>query len=229
MDQAFKVYASIELNHAEKVKSSLQEAKYKWQIPVYTDTHTILVDITKVTSISEDVPKDVRIELEKILNQWHVGAIHIFDDQIVNYAETVKYALENAGYDSKNYTYEIISGIPGIRYPAAIVFNNEEKAEFIIPAERSTTHAFEGDWPTATQNVTPFSASNAKNDNNMPLYYYNDVARASRKSGSLGYGGIGITYQSGTFDWKTGAAAIGIFTVLVICLYSFVRSHKPGD
>ena len=65
MEQAFKVYADIELNQAEKVKSSLQEAKYKWQVPVYTDIHTILADITKVTSISEDVPKDVRIELAK--------------------------------------------------------------------------------------------------------------------------------------------------------------------
>ena len=96
MEQAFKVYADIKLNQAEKVKSSLQEAKYKWQVPVYTDIHTILVDITKVTSISEDVPKDVRIELEKNSNQWHVGAIHIFDGQTVNYAETVKDALEHA-------------------------------------------------------------------------------------------------------------------------------------
>lgn len=137
MEQAFKVYADIELNQAEKVKSSLQEAKYKWQVPVYTDIHTILADITKVTSISEDVPKDVRIELEKNSNQWHVGAIHIFDGQTVNYAETIKDTLEHAGYDPKNYTYEIVSGIPGIRYPTAIVFNSEEKAEFIIPAEPS--------------------------------------------------------------------------------------------
>ena len=62
-----------------------------------------------------------------------------------------------------------------------------------------------------------------------PLYNYSDVARASRKAGLFGHGGIGITYPSGTFNWKTGAAAVGIFTVLVICLYSFVRSRKPGD
>lgn len=229
MEQAFKVYADIELNHAEKVKSSLQEAKYKWQVPVYTDIHTILVDITKVTSISEDVPKDVRIELEKNSNQWHVGAIHIFDGQTVNYAETVKDALEHAGYDPRNYTYEIVSGIPGIRYPTAIVFNSEEKAEFIIPAEPSAARAFEGNWPTAAQNTDLLSASNEENDSSMPLYNYSDVARASRKAGLFGHGGIGITYPSGTFNWKTGAAAVGIFTVLVICLYSFVRSRKPGD
>ena len=229
MEQAFKVYADIKLNQAEKVKSSLQEAKYKWQVPVYTDIHTILVDITKVTSISEDVPKDVRIELEKNSNQWHVGAIHIFDGQTVNYAETVKDALEHAGYDPRNYTYEIVSGIPGIRYPTAIVFNSEEKAEFIIPAEPSAARAFEGNWPTAAQNTDLLSASNEENDSSMPLYNYSDVARASRKAGLFGHGGIGITYPGGTFNWKTGAADVGIFTVLVICLYSFVRSRKPGD
>lgn len=142
MEQAFKVYADIELNQAEKVKSSLQEAKYKWQVPVYTDIYTILADITKVTSISEDVPEDAKTELEKILNQWHVGAIHIFDGQTVNYAETIKDTLEHAGYDPRNYTYEIVSGIPGIRYPTAIVFNSEEKAEFIIPAEPSAAPCF---------------------------------------------------------------------------------------
>ena len=186
MEQAFKVYADIELNQAEKVKSSLQEAKYKWQVPVYTDIHTILADITKVTSISEDVPKDVRIELEKNSNQWHVGAIHIFDGQTVNYAETIKDTLEHAGYDPKNYTYEIVSGIPGIRYPTAIVFNSEEKAEFIIPAEPSAARAFEGNWPTAAQNTDLLSASNEENDSSMPLYNYSDVARASRKAGLFG-------------------------------------------
>ena len=35
------VYKRQELNQAEKVKSSLQEAKYKWQVPVYTDIHTL--------------------------------------------------------------------------------------------------------------------------------------------------------------------------------------------
>lgn len=194
MEQAFKVYADIELNQAEKVKSSLQEAKYKWQVPVYTDIYTILADITKVTSISEDVPEDAKTELEKILNQWHVGAIHIFDGQTVNYAETIKDTLEHAGYDPRNYTYEIVSGIPGIRYPTAIVFNSEEKAEFIIPAEPSAARAFEGNWPTAAQNTDLLSASNEENDSSMPLYNYSDVARASRKAGLFGHGGIGITY-----------------------------------
>lgn len=179
--------------------------------------------------ISEDVPEDAKTELEKILNQWHVGAIHIFDGQTVNYAETVKDALKHAGYDPRNYTYEIVSGIPGIRYPTAIVFNSEEKAEFIIPAEPSAARAFEGNWPTAAQNTDLLSASNEENDSSMPLYNYSDFARASRKAGLFGHGGIGITYPGGTFNWKTGAAAVGIFTVLVICLYSFVRSRKPGD
>lgn len=110
---------------------------------------------------------------------------HIFDGQTVNYAETIKDTLEHAGYDPKNYTYEIVSGIPGIRYPTAIVFNSEEKAEFIIPAEPSAARAFEGNWPTAAQNTDLLSASNEENDSSMPLYNYSDVARASRKLACL--------------------------------------------
>lgn len=218
MEQAFKVYANIKLNQAEKVNAALQKANYIWQVPVYTDTHTILIDITKVTSISKDVPEDVRMELEKNLNQWHVGSIHIFEEQTVNYAETVKAALENAGYDSENYTYEIVSGIPGIRYPAAIVFNSEEKAEFIIPAEPSATHAFKGNWPTAVQTAGSLSASNEDNDSSMPLYDYNDVARASKISDLFGFGAVEITYQSRIFNWKMIAMISSISVVLILVI-----------
>ena len=44
MEQAFKVYANIKLNQAEKVNAALQKANYIWQVPVYTDTHTILIE-----------------------------------------------------------------------------------------------------------------------------------------------------------------------------------------
>lgn len=171
-----------------------------------------------MTSISKDVPEDVRMELEKNLNQWHVGSIHIFEEQTVNYAETVKAALKNAGYDSENYTYEIVSGIPGIRYPAAIVFNSEEKAEFIIPAEPSAAHAFKGNWPTVVQTVDLPSGPNKDNDSSMPLYDYNDVARASRISNLFGFGSVGITYQSSIFNWKMIAMISSISVVLILVI-----------
>ena len=186
-------------------------------------------DLGMRTDVMDGCPKALGMVM--MIRSMAPGAVAVDEigDREDLEAETVKDALEHAGYDPRNYTYEIVSGIPGIRYPTAIVFNSEEKAEFIIPAEPSAARAFEGNWPTAAQNTDLLSASNEENDSSMPLYNYSDVARASRKAGLFGHGGIGITYPSGTFNWKTGAAAVGIFTVLVICLYSFVRSRKPGD
>ena len=48
-------------------------------------------------------------------------------------------------YNSDEYSYEVVSGLPGIRYPAAIIFNADEKPEFVIPAQKSTTHVFNGE------------------------------------------------------------------------------------
>lgn len=46
-------------------------------------------------------------------------------------------SLRDAGLTPENYTYEFVSGIPGIRYPVAIVFD-EEKALYVIPAKEAT-------------------------------------------------------------------------------------------
>ena len=88
---------------------------YKWQIPVYTDGFTILVDITKVTSIPDDIPKDAKETLKDKLNKWTVGAVWVYDAETVDYDNTVTTSLEEAGYNSDEYSYEVVSGLPGIR------------------------------------------------------------------------------------------------------------------
>lgn len=151
MERAYKVYANSELLKTNDFKESLENSYYKWQIPVYTDGFTILVDITKVTSIPDDIPEDAKETLKQKLNIWTVGAVYVYDAETVDYDNTVTTSLEEAGYNSDEYSYEVVSGLPGIRYPAAIIFNADEKPEFVIPAQKSTTHVFNGEWPTAAK------------------------------------------------------------------------------
>lgn len=198
MERAYKVYANSELLKTNDVKESLENSYYKWQIPVYTDGFTILVDITKVTSIPDDIPEDAKETLKQKLNIWTVGAVYVYDAETVDYDNTVTTSLEEAGYNSDEYSYEVVSGLPGIRYPAAIIFNADEKPEFVIPAQKSTTHAFIGEWPTAAKNrektATPSNAQNSNNDNinGFSIYYYDDVVRASN---SYNQSGIGLSYK----------------------------------
>lgn len=63
-----------------------------------------------------------------------------------SYASEHLLPLEESEYQ------EIVSGFPGIRYPAAVVFSADGTPEFIIPVQKATAHAFTGEWPTAAEN-----------------------------------------------------------------------------
>lgn len=220
MERAYKVYANSELLKTNDVKESLENSYYKWQIPVYTDGFTILVDITKVTSIPDDIPEDAKETLKQKLNIWTVGAVYVYDAETVDYDNTVTTSLEEAEYNSDEYSYEVVSGLSGIRYPAAIIFNADEKPEFVIPAQKSTTHAFIGEWPTAAKNrektATPLNAQNSNNDNinGFSIYYYDDVVRASN---SYNQSGVGLSYKKDIIEKNTIAVSIfGAAGILLI-------------
>ena len=220
MERAYKVYANSELLKTNDVKESLENSYYKWQIPVYTDGFTILVDITKVTSIPADIPEDAKETLKQKLNIWTVGAVYVYDAETVDYDNTVTTSLEEAGYNSDEYSYEVVSGLSGIRYPAAIIFNADEKPEFVIPAQKSTTHAFNGEWPTAAKNrektATPLNAQNSNNDNinGFSIYYYDDVVRVSN---SYNQSGVGLSYKKDIIEKNTIAVSIfGAAGILLI-------------
>ena len=220
MERAYKVYANSELLKTNDVKESLENSYYKWQIPVYTDGFTILVDITKVISIPADIPEDAKETLKQKLNIWTVGAVYVYDAETVDYDNTVTTSLEEAGYNSDEYSYEVVSGLSGIRYPAAIIFNADEKPEFVIPAQKSTTHVFNGEWPTAAKNrektATPLNAQNSNNDNinGFSIYYYDDVVRASN---SYNQSGVGLSYKKDIIEKNTIAVSIfGAAGILLI-------------
>ena len=227
MERAYKVYANSELLETKDIRKSLETSYYKWQIPVYIDGFTILVDITKVTSIPDDIPEDAKETLRQKLNIWTVGAVYVYDTETIDYDSTVATSLDEAGYNSDEYSYEVVSGLPGIRYPVAIIFNADEKPEFVIPAQKSTTHAFNGEWPTAAKNREKTAASsntqnsNNNNTNGFSVYYYDDVVRASN---SYNQSGIGLSYKKDIF--KKNAIAVLIFGAAGILLIIGIKKRN---
>lgn len=236
MEQAYKVYANSELLETKDIKNSLETSHYNWQIPVYSDGFTILVDITKVTSIPDDIPEDAKEMLKDDLNHWTVGAIYVYGTETIDYAGTVTASLEEAGYNSDEYSYEIVSGLPGIQYPAAIIFNADEEPEFVIPAQKATTHAFNGEWPTAAKNkVKTATASNAQNDNNnnnnkngFPVYYYDDVVRASNSYTQSGIGGEGLDYKEDS-NKKNAMAVLILGAAGIIFIIGVKKRDKKSS
>lgn len=47
----------------------------------------------------------------------------MYDNENVNYIQAVENPLESSGLNPEDYTYEFVNGLPGIRYPVAVVFS----------------------------------------------------------------------------------------------------------
>ena len=170
--QLYRVYSNSEIFKEKAEENSeitglLKESHYIWQLPLYIDGTSVQVDISRSADSG----------------QWHSGAIYVYENEYVNYEDNIEASLQNAGLDPKEYAWEYVSGLPGIRYPVAIVFD-EQRARFIIPAENSSSHTFIGDWETVSAGNTssgkmPGEESVPTGDI-FPVYHFNDVSAASR-------------------------------------------------
>nr|WP_303040766.1 hypothetical protein [Enterocloster clostridioformis] len=198
-DAAYKVYGNSELFEArsserEVLLSVLNEGEYIWQIPVFIDGNTMLVDLVKVTEIPNDIPEDSKRVLSEKLNKWTIGATYVYNNRIVDYNENVIQSLKGSGLNPDDYSYVFVSGLPEIRYPVAVVFS--EKAEYIIPAEESTTYAFDNateDLAYSTPEATPSNANRNNNGTGFTVYDFDKVARAVNSTmPGIGGGGSGI-------------------------------------
>lgn len=203
-DAAYKVFSNSELfkertTDAFEIKQLLQNGHYIWQMPVLVENDTVLVDFYKNAEIRDDLPDDVKENLQETLNEWQVGAIYVYDDRTVDFSNTLRTSLTSVSLDINDYTYEFVSGLPGIRYPVAVVFDSQE-AKYIVPAELEAARAFGEDSKkmeyTAAGPSTSTSDIQINDDLGFPVYNFNDVSKASRSSSSLGLGGnIGLAPQ----------------------------------
>lgn len=146
---------------------------YNWQIPATVDDSRLLIDITKTTSIRDDLPEEAKKNSEKI---WDNGkwVPSMYDNENVNYIQAVENPLESSGLNPEDYTYEFVNGLPGIRYPVAVVFS-EQNAEFVIPVQKATTHAFPENSEDMTYTASPSIATNSRNnsgENTFSVYRF---------------------------------------------------------
>ena len=215
--QLYRVYSNSEIFKEKAEENSeitglLKESHYIWQLPLYIDGTSVQVDISRSADSG----------------QWHSGAIYVYENEYVNYEDNIEASLQNAGLDPKEYAWEYVSGLPGIRYPVAIVFD-EEKALYVIPAKEATARVFEGDWETVheTNAATPSNAQPAFYNftgDGFPVYNFDDVSLASRHSKSLGLGGVGLKpYKANmAFHLLSGLAVLA----LLFCAVRTIRRRR---
>ena len=194
-EPAYRVYgADSDLLRADDLRAALEASQYQWQFSFYAGNRTVFMNIIKKDPAGDALSEAAGEPLSEASDQWERGGFSVYEGQRPFYRETVDRALEAEGLDSEDYFYEIVSGIPKIRYPAAIVFDSQRTPVYVIPAEAATLHAFSGSWPVfgeAEPVRFSYEAAPEKYADVMPVFYYEDVARAANAFW-LGSGGIGI-------------------------------------
>ena len=197
--RAYKVYESSTLFEentcdAVEIAQILEEGNYLWQLPVFADGTTLLVDLIK--------PEEP--------GQWTAGVIYVYKNRTVDYCENIENSLIRAGFDPDDYTYKFVSGLPGIRYPIAVVCD-ENYAKFIIPAEAASAHVFEGEWSTVNNGASPSEIPAPMTEDSFNVYAFEEIADASRRADAAGRGGEpGILPDDNGSSFPHGIVLLGI-------------------
>lgn len=228
-EKAYRIYSCSDLFKKKTDKNSdiiemLNESYCTWQIPLFIEGNTVLFNLSKVTHIDEDIPEDAKESLKEKLGVWSPAGSITYKNQIVDLNANVDNSLKNAGLPPENYTYEFVSGIPGIRYPVAIVFD-EEKALYVIPAEDASARTFNGDWETVSaENEVPGEISGEESipaGDVFPVYHFDDVSAASRHLPLFTTLGI-EPYKPGPFPFLAGSAVLA----LLLCAVRTIRRRR---
>lgn len=211
--QLYRVYSNSEIFKEKAEENSeitglLKESHYIWQLPLYIDGTSVQVDISRSADSG----------------QWHSGAIYVYENEYVNYEDNIEASLQDAGLDPKGYAWEYVSGIPGIRSPVAIVFD-EEKALYVIPAEDASARTFNGDWETVSaENEVPGEISGEESvpaGDVFPVYHFDNVSAASRHLPLFTTLGI-EPYKPGPFPFLAGLAVLA----LLLCAVRTIRRRR---
>ena len=99
----------------------------------------------------------------------------------------------------------------------------DEKPKFVIPAQKATAHAFNGEWPTAIKNKEDVDR-HSDNESGFPIYNYEDVVRASNSYYQKGIGGVGLSYEK-NISGKTIMVLLILGTTGILS-FSIVKRKK---
>ena len=194
--KAYRIYADMDLFAGE----SLSREEYKemeasapvvWVVPVYYENDTCFVEVSKGLPLSQDLEntltEEEKQEIRSREGKWTVAAAS-FEPGIIDYPAKIAALLEENGLDGETAEYTLAGGVPGIRTPLVLVFENGELSGIISPD--CDLNAFEEEPARAGNGGGPLTLEQGK------LYPFSDVRQVSLRNRPQG--GTADDLSSGT-------------------------------
>lgn len=126
----------------EEIELLLDSADVVWNIPVYSDGNTVIVQISKAPELDEINLSDLsEAEIEsakEAAGKWQVVASTLYENSKSPEQETVN-LLSNGGEESGEYKTILVGGEPGIQSVLALVIKNGV-VEGVMSVERDIAY-----------------------------------------------------------------------------------------
>ncbi|CAH0122410.1 hypothetical protein PAE9249_04960 [Paenibacillus sp. CECT 9249] len=171
-DDAVKIYVDLDVfrieNTKEELKRRLETAEYMWELPIYVDSSTIMVNISRVKKATDDVKPLLtpeQIEYAEINEgNWEVAGVKTYPMHINYFEYNMDHLNKISPAETPSNEVYMIGGIPNVRIPVILLV--DEAIEQVIFTSK----------PVAPENIDSKSLSSYNNLQSNTAYSFDEVA-----------------------------------------------------
>lgn len=210
-NNAFKIYVGVNLfetdvHSAEEIPGTFGADGYIYELPIYLDGDTLIVDIAKGQPLNKNADF-TQEEEQNILNnvgKWQVTAVKYYEGETIDYLAE----LQNKTGSTPNNPV-LVGGLPYFRYAVALLFNDSGTISGFVPMS---------DVP-GIEKIEAFRSENVY-DYQQVKAYVNQLAASSDDKTDI-YGFVEVVSPP-----KATSRIIIIIIILVVCAVGLIFCCK---
>lgn len=135
LSNAYKIYVGtnifqIDTNDANALEQLLEENGYIYELPIYVDGNTIIVNIAKGRPLEDDIniTEEEKQEILQNTGKWHVSAVKLYKNKKIDYNAIISEVLGEEPSD-----IILVGGLPNFKFAVALLKNNDDKIDRLVP------------------------------------------------------------------------------------------------
>lgn len=132
---AYKIYVGenvfeMDSSNVDELASEFGNDGYIYELPVYINGDTIIVNLSKGQALNENVEftEEERQEILANEGKWEVTGIKYYEGEIVNYTSELQKSIKDIPENVM-----LVGGLPYFRYAVALLADNDGNIQELVP------------------------------------------------------------------------------------------------
>jgi hypothetical protein len=218
-ENSYKIYVGTDIFklstvNSEELKNKMESTGYIYELPIYVDGDTVIVNFAKGQPLDERVEFTEEEKQEVISNvgKWQITAVKFYENEIVNYNSDIQSAIGEIPEDVM-----LVGGLPHFKYAVALLADENGIIKGIFPlSEVPGANALKN---IQTDIPSVYDYEQMKN-------YINQLPPLdSDEAGSYGF----LDVQTSTTNENIQILAVGVAITLIALCTAFVFKAKKQN